>query len=388
MISAHNQVRKAYELLVGFLGTALFCVFQDGIGACRGFIPKSLVLNAPAQLGYFRIPAINFDLWPLLWAIGFVTGHVIAIPLAIGALAKIALVDPLNAAFFPDISGMEFMLAFCSGMIVMGALLGFIESPKMLWKAAKDIRAKFGPKHKSSNVGSFAVEGLCMLACTCAFLTYFEFSFFAQLYLVIFTFMCTHEIAYQAGKIGLARLGMFATFVMVPGIVFFNLNAVQAVLVATFVEVCGGVASDTLFGRKIAHMGSIKASTMRWYQYAGLIVSSACVGIIFWLLINHFTLGSPELFAQKAKNRQLLIDSHHFNYYVLVLGLVFGYVLKKMKINPSLVLGGLLMPLNISLGLIIGGFGAHLTRNKEEWVPLWSGIFASNSVWMLLKTIL
>lgn len=387
MIAAQNQVRKAYELLVGFLGTALFCVMQDGLGACGGFIPKSITLNAPMKFGYFRFPAVSLDLWPLLWAIGFVTGHVIAIPLAIGTLSKIVIVDPLNAAFFPDISGMEFMLAFCSGMIVMGAVLGFIESPKMLWKAAKDIRAKFGQSHRSSAMGSYAVEGLCMLVAVSMFLSYFEFSWFAQLYLVIFTFMCTHEISYQAGKIGLARLGMFATFVMVPGMVFFKWSALQAVLVATFVEVCGGVAADTLFGRKIAHMQAIKPSLIKKYQYIGLVISSVAVGVVFWLLIDHFTLGSPELFAQKAQNRQLLIDSHHFNYYVLALGLVFGFLLKKAKVNPSLVLGGLLMPLNISLGLIIGGFGALLTKNKEEWVPFWSGIFASNSVWMLLKTL-
>jgi len=153
------------------------------------------------------------------------------------------------------------------------------------------------------------------------------------------------------------------------------------------VEVCGGVAADTLFGRKIAHMQAIKPSLIKKYQYIGLVISSIAVGVVFWLLIDHFTLGSPELFAQKAQNRQLLIDSHHFNYYVLALGLAFGFLLKKAKVNPSLVLGGLLMPLNISLGLIIGGFGALLTKNKEELVPFWSGIFASNSVWMLLKTL-
>jgi len=62
-------------------------------------------------------------------------------------------------------------------------------------------------------------------------------------------------------------------------------------------------------------------------------------------------------------------------------------VLKKVKISPMLVLGGLFMPINVTLGLILGGFGALLTKNKEEMFPFWSGVFSSNSIWMLIKAI-
>lgn len=391
MIAAQNQVRKAYELLAGFVGTAFFCIMQDGICALSGFIPKDITITTARTVGVFSLPAFKIDLFPMLWAIGFVTGHVIALPLAVGALSKILIVDPLNNAFFSSMSGIDFLLAFCTGLIIASTISSFIESPKMLWRGMHGMYKKLQSGSTSSSVRltkEVLIEIGALLIVTVLFLTYFNFSLLAQLYLILFTFMCTHEIAIQAGKIGLARLGMFATFVMVPALLIFKLDAVQIVLVATFVEICGGVAADALAGRKIAYMANIPSYKMKAYQYLGLLVSALCIGGVFWLLINHFTLGSPQLFAQKAKNRQLLIDSQQFNYVVLIFGFIFGYLLKKVRVNPSLVLGGLLMPLNISVGLIIGGMFTFLTKEKEEWYPFWSGVFASNSIWMLVKAIL
>jgi len=393
MIAAQHQVRKAYELMAGFASTVLFCLLQDGFGVFKGFIPKSLILVQPIVYGILRIPLIRLDLWPMLWAIGFVTGHVIALPLAVGVLSKIFVIGPLNYGFFPEISRIEFILAFCSGMVVSGALFGFIKTPQVLWKAIK----KLFSSNKSSQAtsrkgyilrGTSFIEIALLAFVLIGFLTYFEFSPLAQLYLIVFTFMCTHEIASQAGKIGLARLGAFATFVMVPAMLMFKLSVVQIVLIATFVEICGGVAADILFGRKLGRLANIPRAKVKAYQYLGLVVSALCIGAVFWLLIKQFGLGSSELFAQKAKNRQLLIDAHSFNYYVLVLGFVFGLVLKKIKVNPSLVLGGILMPINVSLGLVLGGLCTMFTKNKEEFYPFWSGVFASNSIWMIIRSLL
>ena len=220
------------------------------------------------------------------------------------------------------------------------------------------------------------------------FLTYFGFSFIEQLYLIIFTFVCTYQITLIAGKIGMAQLGRFATFVMVPALFLFGVDAVKATIIATFVEISGGVATDVLFGKKMGHLAAIPKTQLKRFQLLGLVVSSLSVGIIFWMLINHFGLGSEQLFAQRAQARALLINVRSFNHYVLIIGAIFGFFLKKMKINPMLVLGGLLMPLNYSLGLIAGGLLTMFVEKREEWEPFWSGMFAANSVLELLKTVL
>jgi len=203
--------------------------------------------------------------------------------------------------------------------------------------------------------------------------------------------VCAYQIALIAGKIGLAFMGRFATFVMVPALFLFGLNALQLVVVTTFVGAAGGVATDVLFGRKLAQLANIAPKKIKIYQYLGLVISCLSLGLIFWFLINQFGLGSQEIFAYRAQNRWLLIttlnNAKTFNLYVLLFGFLFGYVLKKLKISPMLVLGGLFMPVNISLGLVLGGCVARLVKKKEEWFPFWSGVYASNSVWMLLRAM-
>lgn len=397
MITATNQVRKAWELLIGFVGTAFFCIMQDGLGVIQGFIPKTVFLNNPETLSVarvpFTLPRIPLEIWPLLWAIGFVTGHVVALPLGVGALAKIVVLEPLNYMVFPETKSMEFVLAFCSGMVVSGALQGLLDMPAALLTSLKKmIKERESKKtvHYDKKLcnKNMVTEALCIAIACMFFLTYFGFSVAAQLYLLIFTFVCAYQMALIGGKIGLAQLGRFATFVMVPAMFLFDLSYVQLVLMATFVELCGGVATDVLFGRKIAHMGSLSHRRVKFYQYLGLAVSALCIGIVFWLLINHFGLGSQELFAGRAQSRKLLIDVKAFNYYILIVGAAFGCVLKFFKMSPLLVLGGLLMPLNISVGLILGGTCTLLTKDKEEWYPFWSGVFASNSIWMLVRAVL
>lgn len=392
MIVAHNNIRKAYELLAGFVGTALFCVMQDGTRFFKGLFPKSLLLLPAQQFSVFTITSINFDLWPLLWAIGFVTGHVVAFPLIAGAFIKFFFMEPINKIWFPALPPMEFVLAFCGGLVLSGAVLGFIETPKSLYKAARRIIAGTTNTQGSLRTTITAqrmllVELVLLIIPMTVFLSYMGLTLSVQFYLLIFAWICSYQMVLVAGKIGLAQLGRYATFVMVPALFLFDLKPQHLILIATFVELSGGIATDILFGRKLAYEAKIPLSQVRQYQYLGLLISSMSVGIIFWLLINHFSLGSAELFAYKAQSRALLLNVQQFDYIVLIIGFIFGMLLKRFKMNPALVLGGLLMPLNISIGLIFGGLLSYATRNKEEWYPFWSGVFASNSLWMLIKTI-
>ncbi len=393
MIAAQNQVRKAWELVAGFLSTSIFSLLQGGIGALRVFLPQSVTLMQAFNVGPIAIPSIQMQLnvLPMLLAIGFVTGHVIAIPLGVGALAKIFLMDPMNVLLFSHIKNSDFVLAFCSGMVVIGALQSFLDLPKLITSFFKTI------KNGNPNQNNFLkevrqavsfIEIIAVFFLVVSFLTYFNFSTLEQLYLLVGTFICTYQITLIAGKIGMAQLGRFATFVMVPALFLFGIDPVKLTIIATFVEISGGVATDVLFGRKMGAMANISRSQLKRYQLLGLLVSSLVIGIIFWLLINRFGLGSENLFAQRAQARALLINVRTFDYYVLILGAVFGYFLKKIKMNPMLVLGGLLMPINYSLGLIFGGLLTLFTKNREGWEPFWSGVFAANSIWELVKTLL
>ena len=206
--------------------------------------------------------------------------------------------------------------------------------------------------------------------------------------MLVSTIICAYQIAAIAGRIGMALVGRYATFVMVPGMLLFGFNAVQLVLISTLVEICGGVTTDVLFGRKLAQLAGIDRGLMKRYQYFGLVISSLIIGVVFWFLVSHFQLGSDQLFAQKAQSRQLLVAVRQFDPYVLLIGALFGFLLQKIRINPALVFGGLLMPINLVVGLVLGGLCTLCTSDKEAWFPFWSGIYAANSLWMLLQAIM
>ena len=392
MIVAQNQIRKAYELMVGFCLATLFSLLQGGAFCVHALIPKAITLITKTQFSIFSIPQviINLDIAPMIWAIGFVTGHMIALPLAVGACTNIFFVNPVQKLFFSYLSSMEFTLAFCSGIVLFMTLMSIIGMPKQIINGLKN---GIQNRHHNSNFFQYfshtqtIVFSVAIILGLVAFLSYFKFPWYVQLYVIICSGITTYQIAAIAGRIGLALLGRFATFVMVPAMIIFNLNNVHLVFIATFVEMSGGIAADILFGRKLAQLSEFSRAQMRRYQLLGLLVASISIGIIFWLLINHFGLGSPELFAYRAQSRQLLIQAQQFDYGVLILGALFGMLLQNVKLNPMLVLGGLLMPLDMTLGLVFGGLLAYLAADKEEWYPLWSGVFAGNSLCMLCKAV-
>ena len=391
MIAAQNQIRKAYELMAGFIAELIFS-FLQGSSVMRAIIPKAVTLFPSLQFSIFSIPrmVLNLDIAPMIWAIGFVTGHVIALPLAVGVLANIVIVTPLQRLYFSHLSSMEFTLAFCSGIVLCITILSLFSMPQQIINGIKNNIDKF--MQTNSSIENFYRQNNFLFFGTITiglflFLSYFKFPWYVQLYLIVCSAITTYQIAAIAGRIGLALLGRFATFVMVPAMLIFPINYVHMVFIATFVEMAGGVAADVLFGRKLAQLSNLSRVVMRRYQLLGLMIASITIGAVFWLLINHFGLGSPELFAYRAQSRQLLIQAQHFNYIVLMIGALFGMFLQKLRCNPMLVLGGLLMPFDITFGLVAGGLLAMMSSDKEEWYPFWSGVFASNSLCMLLRAI-
>ena len=401
LISLQNSMRKTYELLVGFVSATIYCMLQDGFVGLKGFIPRSITLINAQLIWPFALPTISFDLLPIWWAIGFVSGYIIALPLFIGMLGKIFIVGPVHNFFFEHVVVSDFILAFASGMVLFGALKGFGSITYRFFMQAKNDMLQLQASEKISNVFFFdrcriwfvtnkktICGGIMIGTAAVCYLSWMNFNFLEQLFLMVFTAICVYQITLIAGKTGLALLGRFATFVMVPALIFFDIDFTQIAILATFVEIAGGVATDVLFGRKMAYLANVPRSEIRRYQVFGLIVSAISIGLVLWYLINHFQLGSEQLFAQRAQARALFVSVRKFDLLVLALGAFFGFLLTWAKMSPMLVMGGLIMPINITIGLCTGGLLAYFTSQPEEKYPFWSGVFTASSLWMVLKAVI
>jgi hypothetical protein len=342
------------------------------------------------SIGFLRFPAIIFDIWPMLWAIGYIMGHRMIIPLLIGAVLKVCMVDPLHYIVFTHLTSTELSLAFASGLVLYGALMSFIDLPNAciwLYKTGRSLSLK--TLHtKISITTSYVVQALLLSIATISYFLWTGFSVPAITFIVVGTLLCSYQIAVIAGKIGLAPLGRFATFIMVPAMLLFSLTYEQIVITATFVEICAGVVADVLFSQTMARMGNVQPLKIMWFQYVGVLATACSVGIIMLLITTHIPLGSAQLCAYKAQSRHLLIAVQAFDWRVLLIGFGLGALLNTLRINTMLVLGGLLMPLNIITGLSIGGIISAYAARKAEWEPFWSGVFTGNSIWMLISLFL
>ncbi|MCF7899956.1 hypothetical protein K9K77_00430, partial [Candidatus Babeliales bacterium] len=361
----HSSTQKKHlgaglftTIVYGLLGTPLF--FKSV------FIPARIKLFSAYNVLFFSFPEIivAMNIVPMLIAIGFIAGHMITLPLLIGAFSKIVLIDPFYGAYYSHLKDADFLFAFCSGMVLSGAFLGVFTFFQQIYALFK----KLGTEKKIVfDKNKFITPEFFLLLSSFLFLYILKFSFVSKMYIVLFSMVCAYQIAVIAGKIGLALLGRFATFVMIPGVILFDLSALQITILATFVELVGGIMTDALFGYRAALEAGIERVRVRRYQLLGLCVSALVCAVTFYFLVTYFQLGSEQLFAQRAQARALLIHVTTFDYYVLAYGAFFGIVLKKLKINPMLVLGGLLMPPSLSLMLMIGGVLSLVVKNKETY---------------------
>jgi len=399
VIVSQTQAKQAKRLLAGFFSTTLVCFLRDGFLYFKGIIPQAIYFFQ----GFFG-KEIVVAIFPTLWAIGFIVGMKIAFPLLIGMLSKYIVLHPLNSLkFFSHLKSLEFLMAFCSGLVVSEFILGNLKTIKKLFNKI----ANFSIFNVNQNVSQWVVwfaqnkdkdsdikttllkyiEPIVLLSSAFIFLYALGFMLIHQILFLSLLIIFSYQLSYLSAKIGLVPFGRFATFVMIPMLLLFKLDYFQITFVCVFFNICAGASSDLLFDYKVGKLCGIDFKRIYRFQWLGLIVTSLVIGFILLILFSSFKLGGQELFAQRAISRALLIQSVGFDLYVVLLGFLYGVVLRILKLSPTMVFGGLLMPNNLTIGLVIGALGYMLTKNPKEHHSFWSGVFAIEAVWMLLVAI-
>lgn len=396
IITSQSQNQQARSMFGGFSLAWIISFLRDGLFRFKGLLPKVFYVF-PNFLGR----NLGIAIMPMLWAIGFIAGTGIVFPLFVGLVSKYLVLWPLNnhsiylpIKIFSALPEGEFVMAFASGLVVSELILGLVKYPGIILDKIKN----FSGFNYLDNLKSISLkksnfkEGIKLILnlefifvffLSIAFLSYLKFSFFSQIILLIFIVMATYQISFLAGKLGLVTFGRFATFIMIPMMMIFNLTAMQITMLCVFFSVTAAAASDLLFDYKVGQLCSVDFKKIHRYQWLGLIATSLTLGFFLWLLFTNFQIGSAELFAQRGKSRALLIQSLNFDWKVVLLGFFYGVILKKLKISPTMVFGGILMPNDLTIGLSIGAIISYFTKNSQIKTPFWSGVFAGESIWIL-----
>jgi hypothetical protein len=327
----------------------------------------------------------RFDTAPLFCAVGFIAGPSLIIPLLVGVVSRFFLIEPTREWYFPAIPTEDFLFSFFTGIVFFGALHSIIVSLLRVLRnrgtVVSDVKAYW---QQYENIHYIALAaGVSFL-----YFTALGLSIPATILVIGGAVIACQQLALIAGKMGIAPLGRYATFVMVPALAAFTVSPLLATLISAYVEIAGGVAADVLFGIALSDRAQAPRKKTIFYQMMAVVLSAFfCVGILL-MLIKAFGLGSSELFALKAKNRAWLIMAHSFDFGLIFAGAVFAAALSYCSVNPVLVLGGLAMPADASLLLVLGAAAAHCFSDPREWYPAASGIFAATSFGMVVKALI
>ncbi|MFH0898972.1 MAG: hypothetical protein V1855_05310 [bacterium] len=406
-----EQLQQTLSMFAGIVSSLVVNGLRDGLYSFKGILPHSIYIF-PRLFGQ----KLEFTLWPFIWAIGYTVGPVVAFPLFVGLLSKYAVLYPLNHhstflpfSLFKPMINESFVTAFCSGLVISELIVGVLQNPSPCIKFIKKIVghtcliikqplkyisswiltlfSDFPKKSEHHNI-LHKLEPIFAFATTFALLRYLKFSIPAQIVLITFTIIATYEISFIGAKIGLLQLGRFSAFVLIPMMLIFKLNFIQITAICVFFNVCAATCSDFLFDCKTGSFCDLKRTSIHLAQWIGLLVTSLSIGIIMYLLFTHLTLGSDQLVAARGRSRALLVQTLNLDMYVVGLGFLYGVILKKMKISPTMTFGGIIMPNHLTIGLIFGGLISLLPRDKEKYIPFCSGVFASGALWILISILL
>jgi hypothetical protein len=304
--------------------------------------------------------------------------------------------DPVYTLFFTtQVSEQDFYTACCTGIIVQGTVATIIHLIRSARKktAAQNtgLLAKIMQSIQQHRTATLALAMAATLSGT-ALCVMGHFSALEAAYIIGASTICMYQIIVLMGRVGLAPLGRFATFVLIPGIFLFRYSPFQATLVAAFVELACGIAASAASGLRASLLFStsdhqITTRRTMLYQVCGLLVSAGTVAALLWFFISTNGLGMPPFIAQRARTRALLLKAVHVDLYGMGVGALIGGILHYCGVNTTLMLTGILMPIESTLLLALGGLISTLTT-QVELSPFWSGMFTTNALYLVASLLL
>ena len=386
-ISASHEKKDFLKLLKGGSIGAVLC-------SLRAFFQSAYFL----RVGAFG-SLISSVIMPTIWAVGFLAGPAMALGLLLGICLKYAAFSPLytllSAQKMLNVSAEQYFVAISSGLVLVDLSWGILHfcikkikqslsTPfeisdvtenalkKRSWLSVFFSNARF---EYAAAVTLLSISGLWLYGITSRLLI---------LFVLATTFVSVYQMTLIAGQIGLVQFGRFATFVMLPTLVFFKITPYQAVLVSAVVCIIGAVAASMLFQYRLADELKMKRRTMYYLHVVASILGALFIAGAFYLLCCHLDLGSKAFFGFRGYARALLIKSFDFDLWSLGVGLASGFILKLINISPAMVLGGLLMPKELVLAFLVGAGLSYIVQDTKKYMQIASGVFAAEAIWIFI----
>jgi len=319
---------------------------------------------------------------PMLLSVGFVAGIVIAPPVLLGLATRVFIIETLHQYIVTTVSSHVFLITFASGMLITWLFQFAIKM--LLFQKLKALLSYNFWVRKIEDMRWY-VYSMMILCCVILLLSVWGTPLIAQWYVVAMIVILSWYLVQIVAEVGVVEVDSYVWFIVLPLIYFATLSSLTIVAIAVFATLCLGLVIDCLFSYKLAQLSNVEFSSVFKYQILSSVVAAFSVGLFFWWYSRTFEAESFSLFVSRAHELDDIIKFGRYDYRILLCGFVYGWLVRCMTAELLIVIGAVLMVPSVSIWLVIAGAFAHIVRQREKYYPLWFGVYAGHSLWLIVR---
>ncbi|MBI2344622.1 hypothetical protein HYV10_00940 [Candidatus Dependentiae bacterium] len=343
----------------------------------------SLIINRIITFSRFlsSTQIVNFNMYPLLASIGFISGQAVAIPVLIGLMTRVITLRLVHIYIPSNITDNSLVITFSMGMIVAWLIFNvssvFIQRSAKYWQTHSFFLQIIKKRW-------FQVWFLLAFGSNVLFLYYWNVSVLVAIMIFAVLMLLALYSVDIISTIGILEIQTYVSFVLFGMIYFIPATMITMIATSVLATLCLGIVIDLLFFYKLAKLANVDYGFIIKYQIIAVVAAVICSGIIFWYFCNYFDIQSYAALTKKTYQFEEFFKYVEYNPKIFLLGFVYGILLHYMLGELLAIIGGILMEPVVAGILVSSGAFANLIKKREKVYPVFLGIYAGHILWMLL----
>ncbi len=331
--------------------------------------------------------ATQLHMLPLLLSVGFMSGISIVFPIFFGFCIRVFVLDIVRIYTGSLVSGNSFLVTFCFGMLITLVV-------HMIWHAWKVKKSRqvhernFYWRQKLLNSKFFALCYLLILGLSFVLLQFFGATGIICLYSFFAIAWLSKYMVEILAEIGIIDVDSYVWFVILPLVYKMAPASNVVIAIAVFSMLSLGLIVDFMFSYKLADLAHVSYNKVMRYQLISFFCAASVAGMFFLWFFQIWKLNDFALAGFKAHELDAVIQFGFYDYKVLLSGIVVGFCVLFLTSELLIIIGAVIMEPFTSMVLIIAGIGAYLVKKKEQWYPMWFGVYAGHMLWLLGQAFL
>lgn len=397
LIAGEEGGAKATSVFAGLGIAALYKFITDGLK----FFPSEISYDIPAYKG----SAVGIDVLPALAGVGFICGPRISSYLFAGGVTGWLVLMPMMALFggdmvlYPATVTVNELLAkggapalwsnylryIGAGAVATGGILSLLKSLPLIVSTFRDAMKSFSKKSTTSVERTsrdlplpFILIGIAVVALVMWLVPIIPVNLIGAIIIIVFGFFFATVSSRMVGLIGSSNNPISGMAIATMLIATFLLKVtgstgasgmVGAITIGSIICIIAAIAGDTSQDLKTGFLVGATPVKQQYGELIGVVVSSAAIGGILYLLNLAWGFGSAELAAPQATLMKMVVEgvmNGNLPWNLVFVGVGIALVVEILRIPVLPFAVGLYLPIYLSVPMMLGGaVRAFIERKKK-----------------------